>query len=98
VNLCLGWISINSGCCAVAGGSKMNIVSGFCDHCKSTCTYGALQIRHKNYLLCQYCFQKGNSKLLILLIHIHVHVSPMFFITKMVVTSWNQLLSNFVYI
>jgi len=76
----------------------MNIVSGFCDHCKSIQSYGAQKMRHKSYLLCQYCFQEGNSKLLILFIHIHVHISPLSFITKMIVTSWNQLLSNFVYI
>ena len=96
VDFCLGSLSINSGCCAVAGGSELNIVSGFCDNCKSTQTYEAL-MRHKNNLLCQCCFQKGNSKLLLLLIHICVHISLLAFITKMVVTLWNQL-SNFVYI
>jgi hypothetical protein len=33
---CLDLISINSGRCSVSGGSKMNIVSGICDNCKST--------------------------------------------------------------
>jgi len=46
----------------------MNIVAGFCDYCKSVMTYESLT-RHKNCLLCLDCFQKGNSKLLILLIH-----------------------------
>lgn len=75
---CLGLIIINSGCCAVSGGSKMNIVSGFCDNCKSPQSYEALRMRHENNLLCQICFQKGNSKLSILLIHICVHISPGF--------------------
>jgi len=70
---CLGLIIINSGCCAVSGDSKMNIVSGFCDYCKYTQSYESLKM-HKNQLLCQYCFQKGNSKLLILLIHVCVCV------------------------
>jgi hypothetical protein len=93
---CLGLIIINSECCAVAGESKMNVVFGFCDYCKSTQNYEALKT-HKNHMLCQYCFQKGNSKLLILLIHICVHISPLSFIRKMVMSFWSQLLSNFVY-
>lgn len=75
----------------------MNIVSGRCDCCETKHSYGELK-RHENCLFCPYAFQEGNSKLLILLVHIHVHISPVSFITKMVVTSWNQLLSNFVYI
>ena len=75
----------------------MNIVAGFCDYCKSVMTYESLT-RHKNCLLCLDCFQKGNSKLLILLIHICVHISPLAFISKMVVSFWDQLLLNFMYI
>jgi len=95
---CLGLIIINSGCCAVSGGSEMNIVSGVCNNCKSTQSYEALKMRHRNDVLCQYCFQKGNSKLLILLIHIHicVPISPLSFISKMVVSFWNQMLANFI--
>jgi hypothetical protein len=76
----------------------MNIVSGVCGNCNSTQNYEALKMRHKNYLLCQYCYQKGNSELLISLIHIGVHISPLAFISRMVVSFWNHLFSNFVYI
>jgi hypothetical protein len=54
--------------------SKMNIVSGFCDHCKSIQSYGALKIRQKNYL-CQCCFQKGQESHVVLEYLLRLHLT-----------------------